>query len=141
MSARCWVGQGDARRQRMRANGGKRWDAKLSGDQHCGEERRSYGKKALCMIYRFFFSSRRRHTRCLSDWSSDVCSSDLVVRYDHLAQRWPPSATPDTARQESACLLRIPAKCEEVDVRKRNGELDSCRSPFEIGRASCRERV
>src|SRR5262245_62537860 len=26
---------------------------------------------------RFFFSSRRRHTRCLSDWSSDVCSSDL----------------------------------------------------------------
>src|SRR6201999_4448947 len=24
-----------------------------------------------------FFSSRRRHTRCLSDWSSDVCSSDL----------------------------------------------------------------
>src|SRR5262245_60494090 len=24
----------------------------------------------------FFFSSRRRHTMCLSDWSSDVCSSD-----------------------------------------------------------------
>src|SRR5205814_7653128 len=24
-----------------------------------------------------FFSSSRRHTRCLSDWSSDVCSSDL----------------------------------------------------------------
>src|SRR6201999_90247 len=28
----------------------------------------------------FFFSSRRRHTRCLSDWSSDVCSSDLIPR-------------------------------------------------------------
>src|ERR1039458_10548222 len=28
----------------------------------------------------FFFSSRRRHTRCLSDWSSDVCSSDLFSR-------------------------------------------------------------
>src|SRR5205814_4767349 len=27
----------------------------------------------------FFFSSRRRHTRCLSDWSSDVCSSDLFI--------------------------------------------------------------
>src|SRR3989449_7840910 len=26
----------------------------------------------------FFFSSRRRHTRCSRDWSSDVCSSDLV---------------------------------------------------------------
>src|SRR6266699_6291389 len=27
----------------------------------------------------FFFSSRRRHTRCGRDWSSDVCSSDLEV--------------------------------------------------------------
>src|SRR6267378_6500309 len=26
--------------------------------------------------YRLFFSSRRRHTRSLRDWSSDVCSSD-----------------------------------------------------------------
>src|SRR5207249_6487184 len=29
----------------------------------------------------FFFSSRRRHTRSKRDWSSDVCSSDLV-QYD-----------------------------------------------------------
>src|SRR6266498_2542889 len=27
----------------------------------------------------FFFSSRRRHTRCGRDWSSDVCSSDLSM--------------------------------------------------------------
>src|SRR5436853_4606503 len=32
----------------------------------------------LAPLPSFFFSSRRRHTRCLSDWSSDVCSSDLV---------------------------------------------------------------
>src|SRR5687768_18394238 len=32
----------------------------------------------LCIrLFRFFFSSRRRHTRCSRDWSSDVCSSDL----------------------------------------------------------------
>src|SRR5262245_14639119 len=30
-------------------------------------------------VFFFFFSSRRRHTRCLSDWSSDVCSSDLAA--------------------------------------------------------------
>src|SRR6266702_7854236 len=30
------------------------------------------------MICFFFFSSRRRHTRWPRDWSSDVCSSDLV---------------------------------------------------------------
>src|SRR2546429_2395192 len=29
-------------------------------------------------IFLFFFSSRRRHTRCSRDWSSDVCSSDLI---------------------------------------------------------------
>src|SRR5258706_1035334 len=28
-------------------------------------------------VISFFFSSRRRHTRLVSDWSSDVCSSDL----------------------------------------------------------------
>src|SRR5215813_15046658 len=27
----------------------------------------------------FFFSSRRRHTSCGRDWSSDVCSSDLIA--------------------------------------------------------------
>src|SRR5690606_40121987 len=29
------------------------------------------------LLYFFFFSSRRRHTRFSRDWSSDVCSSDL----------------------------------------------------------------
>src|SRR6266436_4700945 len=29
-------------------------------------------------MFLFFFSSRRRHTRCSRDWSSDVCSSDLI---------------------------------------------------------------
>src|SRR5262245_64923736 len=37
----------------------------------------------FCLVFLyfffFFFSSRRRHTRCLSDWSSDVCSSDLLA--------------------------------------------------------------
>ena len=37
-----------------------------------GGERRGGGGVVF-----FFFSSRRRHTRFTSDWSSDVCSSDL----------------------------------------------------------------
>src|SRR5207245_8049188 len=32
------------------------------------------------VFFSFFFSSRRRHTRCYRDWSSDVCSSDLFAR-------------------------------------------------------------
>src|SRR5690554_7643422 len=34
---------------------------------------------SFCLVFFFFFfSSRRRHTRCGRDWSSDVCSSDLI---------------------------------------------------------------
>src|SRR5437868_9181181 len=34
----------------------------------------------VCFMFFFFFSSRRRHTRSKRDWSSDVCSSDLLFR-------------------------------------------------------------
>src|SRR2546429_6398492 len=43
------------------------------------EENRGVVKETLRV--RFFFSSRRRHTRCSRDWSSDVCSSDLSKAY------------------------------------------------------------
>src|SRR5438874_10058127 len=33
---------------------------------------------SVLLLFFFFFSSRRRHTRSLRDWSSDVCSSDLL---------------------------------------------------------------
>src|SRR5256885_535266 len=37
---------------------------------------RDIGRMVLAAEGRFFFSSRRRHTRLQGDWSSDVCSSD-----------------------------------------------------------------
>src|SRR6266496_4566100 len=46
----------------------------------------------------FFFSSRRRHTRSLRDWSSDVCSSDL----DQVTMI--PASAEATARDEVAAL-------------------------------------
>src|SRR5438874_3622000 len=36
-------------------------------------------EETVTSIAAFFFSSRRRHTRSLRDWSSDVCSSDLKM--------------------------------------------------------------
>src|SRR5215813_14641861 len=42
-------------------------------------------KTAISCTLFFFFSSRRRHTRCGRDWSSDVCSSDLGIRLDVIA--------------------------------------------------------
>src|SRR6266496_5131603 len=38
----------------------------------------------MVLVFFFFFSSRRRHTRSLRDWSSDVCSSDLLGWDDRL---------------------------------------------------------
>src|SRR2546427_11097742 len=38
----------------------------------------------LTLGFVFFFSSRRRHTRFDCDWSSDVCSSDLIDRVESL---------------------------------------------------------
>src|SRR5207237_1567339 len=35
----------------------------------------------VSFLFFFFFSSRRRHTRFKCDWSSDVCSSDLVIPF------------------------------------------------------------
>src|ERR1039458_10529658 len=47
--------------------------------RHCAYD--GYSGTLLFCFFVFFFSSRRRHTRCLSDWSSDVCSSDLFERF------------------------------------------------------------
>src|SRR5690349_2587870 len=41
-------------------------------------------RDCVVQVADFFFSSRRRHTRSLRDWSSDVCSSDL----DFLGRRY-----------------------------------------------------
>src|SRR5437899_4287827 len=87
----------------------------------------------------FFFSSRRRHTRCLSDWSSDVCSSDLA------------SEKGFASYLDTQCLIyerdyhvgpgdfdfRIESHCGPIycDVKEIRD------SDIEIGRASCRERV
>src|SRR5262245_62882970 len=53
----------------------------------------------------FFFSSRRRHTRCLSDWSSDVCSSDLALLLVPLQV-----LHPDRRRRGHACPPSRPAR-------------------------------
>src|SRR6266446_9088534 len=59
----------------------------------------------------FFFSSRRRHTRLQGDWSSDVCSSDLVpistkdacsgVRWRNRVMR-PMESTPTIGQKRSS---------------------------------------
>src|SRR5690625_1340988 len=51
----------------------------------------------------FFFSSRRRHTMCPRDWSSDVCSSDLIaVSTVEKGLTRGPNATPAARVDESS---------------------------------------
>src|SRR5690606_40183960 len=49
-----------------------------------------------CGVYLyFFFSSRRRHTRFSRDWSSDVCSSDLILGRSS-PRAWPSPCSPES---------------------------------------------
>src|SRR2546429_5219092 len=48
--------------------------------------------------YCFFFSSRRRHTRCSRDWSSDVCSSDLQFGKKIAIHSYGPAGARDAVR-------------------------------------------
>src|SRR5256885_2439698 len=91
----------------------------------------------LCFI--FFFSSRRRHTRLQGDWSSDVCSSDLVDAYVP-----PRSRILDLGCGPGTDAARFAAQGHRVtaiDWSPAMVEEARRRIRVEIGRASCRERV
>src|SRR5205814_8009121 len=94
-----------------------------------------------------------RHTRCLSDWSSDVCSSDLVTgryaiaRFNLEATGRPShagatlssgrSAIREMARQIIAIDGMTTEDCTFSVGIVHGGQWVNC----EIGRASCRDRV
>src|SRR5205814_6881149 len=61
----------------------------------------------------FFFSSRRRHTRCLSDWSPDVCSSDLDYLAKLRSARSEIAHSPPTAF-ERGTLCSVPNTPHEI---------------------------
>src|SRR5438045_9148527 len=65
----------------------------------------------------FFFSSRRRHTRCLSDWSSDVCSSDLLRLTQVLVRLLQSGVEPHLTRGERQVLAQLTEKLA-VGARK-----------------------
>src|SRR5437763_9204006 len=88
----------------------------------------------------FFFSSRRRHTSYIGDWSSDVCSSDLAIL-----------VIADYARIAAAVAVVEPLHDEvrpvaavfhEMVAREaaEHAQLVCKIHVHEIGRASCRER-
>src|SRR2546429_2074379 len=88
----------------------------------------------------FFFSSRRRHTRCSRDWSSDVCSSDLAQRNSDpgTGSVRRTGERPVTELDDGASTRRYAARAQPYDSARSNRVR---RLPRKIGRASCRERV
>src|SRR6266542_4887441 len=69
------------------------------------------------LVIFFFFSSRRRHTRCYRDWSSDVCSSDLLgVLATVLALRGATTEAEATFRDAAAITRANPEPQVEVPM-------------------------
>src|SRR2546429_4238161 len=88
----------------------------------------------------FFFSSRRRHTRCSRDWSSDVCSSDLLEHALDLLQ----PAIEKLDRPPSLLETATPLRSELIGSTYVGNGIAQHVTPgslMKIGRASCRERV
>src|SRR2546430_336068 len=67
----------------------------------------------VCFFF-FFFSSRRRHTRFDCDWSSDVCSSDLIELPVHLKVTGEirPAVTPTNVATGSSRKLECAPECQ-----------------------------
>src|SRR5260221_1726517 len=88
----------------------------------------------------FFFSSRRRHTRSLCDWSSDVCSSDLL--HVPLQLRNPQQVpTPEQLEPLEFELQRYMKHLHVGPYQALPQKWKDLKAELEIGRASCRERV
>src|SRR5256884_1755618 len=88
----------------------------------------------------FFFSSRRRHTRCSRDWSSDVCSSDLRMAVENSAAF---GAFPVVLAEFSTAILGLERGADFIlqaeKIGAHGGEVGRG-GHWKIGRASCRER-
>src|SRR5437763_9799638 len=65
----------------------------------------------------FFFSSRRRHTRYIGDWSSDVCSSDLEESIAQRFERDREKLLPLPATPYEACEKRTTRASSQARVR------------------------
>src|SRR5438270_7100615 len=89
--------------------------------------------KVTKTIATFFFSSRRRHTRFDCDWSSDVCSSDLVKAFTATGKAF--TVPPDLVSAVTRRMQQLPEQCRHTL------EICALLGRHEIGRASCRERV
>src|SRR5256885_4858061 len=70
----------------------------------------------MCFVMFFFFSSRRRHTRLQGDWSSDVCSSDLIAESPmEVDPFWLELAGQGVLGEETAVAVGIAGLASEVD--------------------------
>src|SRR3546814_18357365 len=88
-------------------------------------------------MFFFFFKQKTAYEMRISDWSSDVCSSDLFARLVDARERLQRYAAA-VILQGAAQILPVAAHGERRGA-DRAAEIEG--EDLEIGRASCRERV
>src|SRR5437763_8327809 len=71
----------------------------------------------------FFFSSRRRHTRYIGDWNSDVCSSDLLPSPLRSRSSSSPSRCTSTSGRFASNSLAVHPASPEADLRRRRAPI------------------
>src|SRR3546814_9664134 len=90
----------------------------------------------LIVLIFFFFKQKTAYEMRISDWSSDVCSSDLAQSIERLGDFSDWSAFKYEENGALVCFMASePAKAEGTYTAR--GKIHA----MEIGRASCRERV
>src|ERR1035438_10794059 len=82
------------------------------------------------LLFFFFSSSRRRHTRCLSDWSSDVCSSDLIFVAGHGGLAGSAIVRELRAQGYANLILRSQAELDLTRSEEHTSELQSLRPEY-----------
>src|SRR3546814_1013666 len=97
---------------------------------------------SVCLLVYFFFSSRRRHTRCALVTGVQTCALPILSA----APDWSDAKAALNSSGTNLTLVaspRIPAEARQKSASNpfQLPWLSSVLRPVEIGRASCRERV
>src|SRR3546814_10750362 len=98
--------------------------------------------RSLLLVLFFFFKQKTAYEMRISDWSSDVCSSDLPIAtaltYSYLGN---PAAVDPSQVRSAGMTTQADVRAMVASLQARLAQHPDHPGGWQIGRASCRERV